>query len=94
MFIYAHVKWFYGQSERAYYLNYFINMYIYIYVRPFSKTLQLENVHEISETCVLIKNTLVCKFVYISYVYLFNMYIYIYIGSLQVDFRLEQCSIR
>ena len=21
---YAHVKWFYGQSERAYYLNYFI----------------------------------------------------------------------
>ena len=25
MFTYAHVKWFYGQSERAYYLNYFIN---------------------------------------------------------------------
>ena len=24
MFPYAHVKWFYGQSERAYYLNYFI----------------------------------------------------------------------
>ena len=24
MFTYAHVKWFYGQSERAYYLNYFI----------------------------------------------------------------------
>ena len=24
MFIYAHVKWFYGQSEHAYYLNYFI----------------------------------------------------------------------
>ena len=25
VFTYAHVKWFYGQSERAYYLNYFIN---------------------------------------------------------------------
>ena len=24
MFTYAHVKWFYGQSEHAYYLNYFI----------------------------------------------------------------------
>ena len=23
-FTYAHVKWFYGQSERSYYLNYFI----------------------------------------------------------------------
>ena len=22
--LHAHVKWFYGQSERAYYLNYFI----------------------------------------------------------------------
>ena len=26
MFTYAHVKWFYGQSERAYYLNYFIKV--------------------------------------------------------------------
>ena len=26
MLTYAHVKWFYGQSERAYYLNYFINI--------------------------------------------------------------------
>ena len=26
VFTYAHVKWFYGQSERAYYLNYFINV--------------------------------------------------------------------
>ena len=25
VFTYARVKWFYGQSERAYYLNYFIN---------------------------------------------------------------------
>ena len=25
VFTYAHVKWFYGQSERVYYLNYFIN---------------------------------------------------------------------
>ena len=25
VFTYAHIKWFYGQSERAYYLNYFIN---------------------------------------------------------------------
>ena len=25
VFTYAHVKWFYGQSECAYYLNYFIN---------------------------------------------------------------------
>ena len=24
VFTYAHVKWFYGQSERAYYLNHFI----------------------------------------------------------------------
>ena len=28
MFAYAHVKWFYGQSERAYYLNYFMLLYI------------------------------------------------------------------
>ena len=27
MFTYAHVKWFYGQSEHAYYLNYFIKLY-------------------------------------------------------------------
>ena len=27
MFTYAHVKWFYGQSERAFYLNYFIKCY-------------------------------------------------------------------
>ena len=27
MFTYAHVKWFNGQSERAYYLNYFINSF-------------------------------------------------------------------
>ena len=26
VFTYAHVKWFYGQSERAYYLNYFIKL--------------------------------------------------------------------
>ena len=25
VFTYAHVIWFYGQSEHAYYLNYFIN---------------------------------------------------------------------
>ena len=25
VFTYAHVIWFYGQSERAYYLNYFYN---------------------------------------------------------------------
>ena len=34
MFTYTHVKWFYGQSERTYYLNYFIkhieNMKSYI----------------------------------------------------------------
>ena len=24
VFTYAHIKWFYGQSERVYYLNYFI----------------------------------------------------------------------
>ena len=28
VFTYARVKWFYGQSERAYYLNYFITLYI------------------------------------------------------------------
>ena len=28
MFTYAHVKWFYDQSERVYYLNYFIILYI------------------------------------------------------------------
>ena len=27
VFTYAHVKWFYGQSEPAYYLNYFIKLY-------------------------------------------------------------------
>ena len=27
MLIYTRVKWFYGQSERAYYLNYFIKIY-------------------------------------------------------------------
>ena len=32
MFTYAHVKWFYSQSERAYYLNYFI-MLIYKWER-------------------------------------------------------------
>ena len=32
MFTYAHVKWFYGQSECAYYLNYFI-MLIYKWER-------------------------------------------------------------
>ena len=26
VFTYTHVKWFYNQSERAYYLNYFISM--------------------------------------------------------------------
>ena len=25
-FTYAHVKWYYGQSEHAYYSNYFINL--------------------------------------------------------------------
>ena len=41
VFTYAHVKWFYGQSERAYYLNYFINVsqilpvpYFIAYFRP------------------------------------------------------------
>ena len=41
MFTYAHVKWFYGQSEHAYYLNYFINVsqilpvpYFIAYFRP------------------------------------------------------------
>ena len=28
MFTYAHVKWFYGQSERAYYLNYFSKSFL------------------------------------------------------------------
>ena len=28
MFTCAHVKWFYGQSERAYYLNYFIKNHV------------------------------------------------------------------
>ena len=27
--LHAHVKWFYGQSERAYYLNYFIKFFRY-----------------------------------------------------------------
>ena len=27
VFTYAHVKWFYGQSECVYYLNYFINLF-------------------------------------------------------------------
>ena len=29
VFTYAHVKWFYGQSERTYYLNYFINVFVW-----------------------------------------------------------------
>ena len=29
VFTYVHVKWFYGQSERTYYLNYFIKKHIY-----------------------------------------------------------------
>ena len=28
VFTYAHAKWFYGQSERVYYLNYFINLFV------------------------------------------------------------------
>ena len=28
VFTYAHIKWFYGQSERAYYLNYFIIIHV------------------------------------------------------------------
>ena len=28
VFTYAHVKWFYGQSEHTYYLNYFINVFV------------------------------------------------------------------
>ena len=28
VFTYAHLKWFYGQSERTYYLNYFITCFI------------------------------------------------------------------
>ena len=28
VFTYAHVKWFYGQSECAYYLNYFITIFV------------------------------------------------------------------
>ena len=28
VFTYAHVKCFYGQSERAYYLNYFIKLFV------------------------------------------------------------------
>ena len=30
VFTYAHVKWFYGQSECAYYLNYFIKYFFKI----------------------------------------------------------------
>ena len=33
VFTYAHVKWFYGQSEHAYYLNYFIIMLLHALVR-------------------------------------------------------------
>ena len=32
MFTYAHVKWFYGQSERAYYLNYFFKRNCEIFI--------------------------------------------------------------
>ena len=31
VFTYAHVKWFYGQSERAYYLNYFIMLFLLLF---------------------------------------------------------------
>ena len=38
VFTYAHIKWFYGQSERADYLNYFINSNDYL-VGAFSRAL-------------------------------------------------------
>ena len=28
VFTYAHVKWFYGQSEHAYFVNYFIMLHV------------------------------------------------------------------
>ena len=41
VFTYSHANTPLGQSERAYYLSYFINIYIYIYIYiyPFTKTL-------------------------------------------------------
>ena len=50
VFTYAHVKWFHGQSERAYYLNYFIILYhvLKVYFLTFStremKTLGLPKI--------------------------------------------------
>ena len=38
MFAYAHVKWFYGQSEHMYYLNYFI---MKVFKKNFSSTWKL-----------------------------------------------------
>ena len=34
VFTHAHVKWFYGQSERAHYLNYFIICLSYEHISP------------------------------------------------------------
>ena len=41
VFTYAHVKWFYGQSERVYYLNYFINTFIILLAVPVSNIEQI-----------------------------------------------------
>ena len=41
MFTYAHVKWFYGQSEHMYYLNYFI---MKVFLKNFFQHMETLNV--------------------------------------------------
>ena len=48
MFTYAHVKWFYGQSEHAYYLNYFIKWYLASVFKHFINSIAFHNVFFVS----------------------------------------------
>ena len=56
MFAYAHVKWFYGQSEHMYYLNYFI---MKVFKKNFSSTWKLSMYLLISQATVKKHNIII-----------------------------------
>ena len=56
MFAYAHVKWFYGQSEHMYYLNYFI---MKVFKKIFSSTWKLSMYLLISQATVKKHNIII-----------------------------------
>ena len=62
LFTYAHVKWFYGQSERAYHLNYFIILFVLslFHIARLSDSLHTFNAdpHELSRFSKLLCNVL------------------------------------